>query len=325
MPNKYAQKKGWTVPKQRYLLDNWSGYNQALRSRGDIEMWITDEAIESWFEKDRVYDGTGAPKEFTNLAITICHELRLVYRLPLRQCQGFIDSLFRLKKLNIRCPDYTTLCKRLAELEIGSPRYKKTDKPDSSISALVIDSTGLKRFGRDEWHQEKHKVLAKRSWRKLHLAVDMDHIIQGATLTDRFVADDQVVETLAKQVTGTVEEVMADGAYDKTPVYETLCKELGKVAIIIPPDSDAVYNAQAHPQRNQTLTDIKSFGRMVWQRVTGYGKRNYSELAIQRYKKLLGNQLHGRELTRQHQEVMLGCGVLNKMTKLGMPESHRFA
>jgi hypothetical protein len=62
---------------------------------------------------------------------------------------------------------------------------------------------------------------------------------------------------------------------------------------------------------------------MNWQRVRNYGKRNYAELAIQRYKRILGNRLHGRELSRQKNEAMLGCGILNKMTSLGMPASYR--
>jgi len=62
---------------------------------------------------------------------------------------------------------------------------------------------------------------------------------------------------------------------------------------------------------------------MNWQRVRGYGKRNYSELNIQRYKKMLGNKSYGRELSRQKNEAMIGCGVLNKMVGLGMPKSYR--
>ncbi len=31
--------------------------------------------------------------------------------------------------------------------------------------------------------------------------------------------------------------------------------------------------------------------------------------------------MHTREMSRQQQEFMIGCGVLNKMTGLGMPES----
>jgi len=172
MPNKYPEKKGWSVPKQSYKVSNWPEYNEALRRRGDIEFWISDEVIDNWYETDRVYDGTGTPKKYTDFAITVCHEVRKVYRLPLRQCQGFINSIFSMSTLKIQCPDYSCLSKRLSILKIKSPRYKKLDHANKHVAAIAIDSTGLKRFGRDEWHQEKHKVSAKRSWRKLHVAVD---------------------------------------------------------------------------------------------------------------------------------------------------------
>ena len=47
------------------------------------------------------------------------------------------------------------------------------------------------------------------------------------------------------------------------------------------------------------------------------------KLAIQRYKRILGNNLQSREMDRQKVEAMIGCGVLNKMTSIGMPESYR--
>jgi len=62
-----------------------------------------------------------------------------------------------------------------------------------------------------------------------------------------------------------------------------------------------------------------------WQRVRNYDRRNYSELTIQRYKKIVGTHLHAREFSRQRNEAMIGCGILNKMTGLGMPESYRCA
>lgn len=325
MPNKYPIKKGWKVPKQKYKISNWPDYNEALRQRGNIDIWMSEEMIDVWYETERVYDGTGTPKKFSDLAIIACHEIRLVFKLPLRQCQGFIDSLFASKNIPLWCPDYSCLSKRLAQLELSAPRYKKNDKVDEAVVAIAIDSTGLKRFGLDEWHQEKHKISAKRSWRKLHIAVDDSHIIHAAALTDRFTSDDQMVDALATQVDVNVDHVTADGAYDKTPVYEVLLKHFPEADIIIPTDSDAVYNTDNHPQRNRNLQEIKTFGRMAWQKVREYGKRNISELSIQRYKKIIGRQLHAREFSRQKNETMLGCGVLNRMTKLGMPISYRCA
>jgi len=323
MPYKYAEKKGWNIPKQKYKILNWPDYNNALRNRGSIECWISQEAIDNWYEPERIYDGTGAPKKFSDLAIIICHEIRQVYKLPLRQCQGFINTIFEMMGLNILCPDYTCLSKRLSALNIPVPRYKKTDKSDKNIESIAIDSTGLKRFGRDEWHQEKHKVSGKRSWRKLHIAVDENHIIQAGLITDRFTSDDSALDDLTSQINNSVEHITADGAYDKNPVYEKLSEKFNDAEIVIPPHSEAVYSKNNHAQRNLNLLEIKTFGRMVWQEVKNYGRRNYSELCILRYKKILGNKLHAREFSRQKNEGMIGCGILNKMVSLGMPVSYR--
>ena len=59
MPNKYPLKKGWNVPKQKYKLTNWAEYNAALCRRGEIDVWLSEEAIAQWYEPSRIYDGTG--------------------------------------------------------------------------------------------------------------------------------------------------------------------------------------------------------------------------------------------------------------------------
>ena len=44
MPNKYVEKKEWKVPKQKYKFSNWSEYSDALRRRGEIDVWLSEEA-----------------------------------------------------------------------------------------------------------------------------------------------------------------------------------------------------------------------------------------------------------------------------------------
>ena len=41
-----------------------------------------------------------------------------------------------------------------------------------------------------------------------------------------------------------------------------------------------------------------------------YGQRNYSELGVQRYKRILGSAMHARKMSNQKQEFMIGCGVV---------------
>lgn len=326
MPNKYPEKKGWDIPKQKHKLTNWPEYNAGLRQRGAIDVWLSEEAISLWYEKERVYDGTGAPRNYSDFAIRTCHEIRLVYRLPLRQCQGFIDSLFRQMGVELSCPDYTVLSKRLAQLDIKVPTYRvKKDTPEPGVHAIAIDSTGLKRFGRGEWHQEKYELSSKASWRKLHLAVNQDHMIEGCELTDRFSHDESQVESLLSQIPEPIEHFSADGAYDKNPIYNAVTEHSPQADIVIPPGSNAVENVKATELRNRNIHEIKEHGRMQWQKNREYGRRNYSELGVQRYKKIFGDSLHAREIKRQKQEAKLACGALNKMTSLGMPQSYRSA
>lgn len=251
--------------------------------------------------------------------------MRQVYRLPLRQSQGFIDSLFSLMGLPLDCPDFSTLSKRLSKLSITTPRYKKTDQPVEGIHAIAIDSTGLKRFGRGEWHNEKYELSSKASWCKFHAGVNQNHYIEACVLTNRFEADDQQVPILLEQIDQDMDHFTGDGAFDKTPVYEAVLLHSPNADVVIPPSSNAVENTKAAPMRNRNIQEIKAQGRMAWQKNRNYGRRNLSELAMLRYQKILGNTMHARDFGRQEKEVMIGCGVLNKMTSLGMPASYRSA
>ena len=71
-------------------------------------------------------------------------------------------------------------------------------------------------------------------------------------------------------------------------------------------------------------TGLKRLSRGEWrQEKHKLSPKNCSELTIFRYKKILGDRLHATEFSRQKNEVMLGCGILNKMASLGMPQSYR--
>jgi hypothetical protein len=58
--------------------------------------------------------------------------------------------LFKIKDLPIASPNYSPLSKRLKELNIKSPQYKKAELSDDKVHAIAIDSKGLKRFGRGD-------------------------------------------------------------------------------------------------------------------------------------------------------------------------------
>ncbi|MFT5950945.1 MAG: hypothetical protein ACI9BN_001201, partial [Francisella sp.] len=72
MPYKYPKSKDWHVPKQKYKITNWSEYNKALKNRGSIDFWLTDNAIEQWYEVDQDNIGCRSPQKYTDFAIIIC-------------------------------------------------------------------------------------------------------------------------------------------------------------------------------------------------------------------------------------------------------------
>ena len=61
MPNKYAKRKGWKVPKQRYKITNWNEYNQALRNRGNIEFGSVANLIKNSLIQSYISPGHSYP------------------------------------------------------------------------------------------------------------------------------------------------------------------------------------------------------------------------------------------------------------------------
>ena len=74
-------------------------------------------------------------------------------------------------------------------------------------------------------------------------------------------------------------------------------------------------------QRDEHIRIIEQQGRIGWQKETDYGKRSYIELAIQRYKNIIGNCMKARALPQQKTEAWISASALNVMTNLGMPVS----
>lgn len=186
---------------------------------------------------------------------------------------------------------------------------------------VIVDSTGLKVYGKDEWHQEKHDVPARRTWRKLHLAVDENHQLLACELTILEVGDPTAVPDLLAQIDTPFKILMGDGAYDGEPVSRAILNQQPDAQVIIPPHKTAVRSAAGDTQRDGHIRVTNQHGRIAWQKKTGYGLRNYAELAVQRYKRIFGSILKARKLTQQKAEAWVSAVALNRMTGLGMPVS----
>ena len=189
----------------------WAEYDAALRQRGSLTVWFTDEAVAAWEAEPRTTPG-GQP-HYSSLAITTALTLKAVFRLALRQTEGLIGSIIRLLGLALSVPDHTTLSRRAETLEVPRPRSDSNAEPVH----LLVDSTGLKLCGPGEWLIEKHGTRRRRSWRKLHLGVNADTgRIVASELTTHDVDDGSQVGPLLDQVAGPLASFTGDGATTRT-------------------------------------------------------------------------------------------------------------
>ena len=191
---------------------------------------------------------------------------------------------------------------------------------------LVIDSTGLKMLGDGEWHSLKHKTCNKRrSWRKLHLAVDGEGFIVASELTSSSADDATVGAAILEEIEIAIERFIADGAYDTRAIYEVLTAAGDtRPTIVIPPRktaSPAKPAEELFKQRDAAIERIAEVGRRQWRKEAGAHQQARAENSMLRYKRIIGDSLRSKRLEAQVREAKIGVNVLNTMTRLGRPES----
>ena len=264
MPHKFNASIRHKFEKKQHRVTNWDEYNESLRKRGDLTVWIDTEALNQWTAPRRT--SWGGQPTYSDLAITTCLTLGMVFKQPLRQTQGLMRSLATLMGLDILVPGFSTLSRRGQGLNLPAKPQTQKDQPVH----LVVDSTGLKIFGEGEWLLKKHKTKTKRrSWRKLHLGLDL---VTGEVicteLTKDDVGDPTALPGLLGQVNGPVSRFLADGAYDGTPTRDLLKGRFGEtVEVIIPPPKNGIpcpQSAHGPTLRDRHITAIKAHGRLAW-------------------------------------------------------------
>lgn len=304
--------------KGTYKIRNWSKYNESLVQRGSVTFWFNDDVISHWRHAN-AQPRRGHPFVFSDTAVECLLVLRELFQLPYRQTEGLGRSLVQLMEIELAIPDYTSLAKRAAKLGISLDVRRHKGAID-----VVVDSTGLKVFGEGEWKMRKHGKSKRRTWRKLHLAVNPEtQEIEAETLTENSSDDASQVDPLLDQVPGRPDRFYGDGAYDKWKVYETL-EQRGTQAII-PPQRNAKIkqhgNSGSRPlSRDVAIRDIRRQGRRRWKESVGYHRRSLSETAMHRMKCCFGDHLKNRLLPNQKAESRIRCKILNKFTRLGLPQ-----
>jgi len=288
-----------------------------LKQRGSLTFWVDDEVLNGWLNPTKT-GKRGASATYSDLAIATMSTMGSVMHLPSRQTEGFMASLFQLMGVPLPVPDYTTVSRRLGKLRIALPVVER-----HGARHVVVDSTGVKVYGEGEWQVRQQGYSKRRTWRKLHLAVDeATGEILAAVVSTNNVSDDEAFSDLMDSIEGEIEAVSADGADDQRKCYDAIAERGAQAQI--PPREDAQYweaEGETHA-RNQTLNRIEAVGRAEWKRESGYHRPSLAETMMFRFKSIFGNTCSRRTFDNQAAELLLACAALNRMTHLGMPDSY---
>lgn len=296
-----------------YKTRHWPAYNEALKRRGSLTIWFDPEMI--W---DAAPSGRrGRQQSYSDAAIQTCLSMKVLFGMALRQTTGFVESLLRLAGLDWAVPDFSTLSRRQKTLAVNIP-YSGSRGP----LHLLIDSTGIKVEGEDEWHARKHGGPKRRVWRKIPLGIDEQTLeVRAVAVTGSHIGDVPVLPDLLSQTPAdeTIGSVTADGAYDTRKCHDAIADRGAHT--VIPPRKNAkpwtTVTAGA-VARNEALRASKDLGRALWRRWSGYHRR--SRVETKRHcVKLLGQRPMARDFDRQVADLQVRIAVLNGYTALGIP------
>lgn len=307
------------MAKKAYRVRNWKHYNKALIQRGSITFWINEKIAKQWYNSEHNCSERGRPKVYSDTAIEACLIIRSLFKLPLRSTEGLLEGLLKMIGLKIKVPSYTQLCRRQKNLDLSLQHNIK------GRIHVVVDGTGLKIFGEGEWKVRQHGYTKHRMWRKLHIGIDeASQQIVMMELTDNKIGENKKFRGLLEQYKYGYDNIGGDKGYDSYDCHEAV-GEYGAISSINTQDDAKERNKKSDEKplvRDEIVRRIAEVGKDQWKKEVNYHRRSLVETAIYRYKTILGNKMHARNIENQKVEALIGCNILNAFTRLGMPVSY---
>ena len=295
---------------------DWSIYNALLVKRG--EFYLSLDFIDRWDEHlSQMNAGKrGRPFQYPESFIAWMAGIHTFLQMPYRQMEGFVRRLAAFIP-GLKAADYTTLFRRIQRLDLSLPVVPELLGEDSIVAA---DSTGIKVTNRGEWMREKWRV--SRGWIKLHAMIDVEtNQALGLEITDESVQDDQMFIPLLDQTQqhGSEEHpvyrVLADGAYDRNELFNTL--EQRRIASGIKTRVDAATHSTGSPYRAECVRDRNRWGGYPrWSRVVTYGMRWKVEGFFSGFKRIFGEGVQATSQEGMFREIRMKVNCYNRMLAL---------
>jgi hypothetical protein len=188
---------------------DWRRINEGLVKRGEILLDL--RILDRW---DDELEGINRGKEggqyvYPEIFVRLLGYMRLLFHLPYRQTEGFLEALRRFDS-RIQVPDYSTIDRRVNRLNV-----KLDEEGYGDDVILAVDASGIKVSNRGDWIRRKWKV--RRGYLKIHIAVDVKRKkILALNVTNEKVGDGRMLQPLVEEASkkAKVTKAIGDGAYD---------------------------------------------------------------------------------------------------------------
>ena len=309
-----AKKERWGRPYPDHR--DWCIYNELLVKRG--EFYLSFDFIDQWDDQlARVNAGKrGRPFQYPEPFIAWMARIHIFLQMPYRQMEGFVRNLATFIP-GLKAADYTTLFRRIKDLDLSLPVEPRTLAEDVIVAA---DSTGIKVTNRGEWMREKWQV--RRGWIKLHVMIDVEtNQVLGLEITDESVPDDRMFVPLLDQTLQhcgeehPVYRVLADGAYDRNELFTIL--EQREIASGIKTRADAATHSTGSPYRAECVRDRNRWGGYrMWSWVTTYGMRWKGEGLFSSIKRIFGEGVRATSREGMFREIRMKVNGYNRLIAL---------
>jgi hypothetical protein len=289
---------------------NWKEINEKYVREG--ELWIDEEALRDWWKKvtKKNKNKVGSPFTYPDEFMTFGGIVKTVFHLGLRQLEGFIKRLRKLRRFP-KAPDYTTLSRRI-------PRLPWEDLPHTPWNKPIIiaqDSTGLKVAQYGDWMRRKWKVY--RGFLKLHVSVNVkNHEVLGVRVTDERAADSAQFSSLIKQSQkkGRIGKCLADGAYDTNACFGVLERE--GIAPGIRLRKTASCRDGTRLRRREARLRRRLGGQDAWRDAKDFGQRWQVESVYSAFKRRFGEAVSSKSFDGMVREVLRKAWVYNWLVRL---------
>lgn len=307
---------------------DWKFINQMLVNRGNFALYISEESLQkaedilnSSNKKKR-----GRPFSYNPYLILLGFTAKSVLRYGYRQAAGFMEMI-KDKLKTTKVPNFRTLWWRINKMEKFGIKFRLFSNFTKDKIIGIIDSTGLKKTGSNEWCGKRYRV--RKSWIKTHFFIDdKTGQILNFVQTKEYVHDNTVVKRLLDPFLDILKKLLADGAFDSEKTFKYL--EKNGIIPVIPVRKNSMMKCRGFRKKHvmeqfglrdgpgrpsvldmQTENRHRRINQKKWKQKSGYNKRPHIESEIWSFKKNFGEGISSKLKEMRQKELVTRINVHN--------------